>query len=166
MSDADRVRLLHMLEAAEEAVTIGQDHSRTSLLAVMKDIEIIGEAANKVGDSLRAAEPDVPWLRHSRKVTRVCSPEVTHQSGAETCRWRGAKAAANGARERPPGTTSAGYNDLRAFGADEIAVLIFSFSCPWARLVLCVGHSIRAQVGHSSWVPTCPGGIWSECATG
>ncbi len=59
------------------------------------------------------------------KVTRVCSPEVTHQSGAETCRWRGAKAAANGARERPPGTTSAGYNDLRAFGADEIAVLIF-----------------------------------------
>ena len=25
-----------------------------------------------------------------------------------------------------------------------------SFSCPWARLVLCVGHSIRAQVGHSS----------------
>ena len=29
-----------------------------------------------------------------------------------------------------------------------------SFSCPWARLVLCVGHSIRAQVGHSSGAPT------------
>lgn len=38
--------------------------SRTSLLAVMKDIEIIeiiGEAANKVSASLRDAEPEIPW---------------------------------------------------------------------------------------------------------
>lgn len=50
-----------MLEAAEEAMTIAQERSRISLLAVMKDIEIIGEAANKVSPELRAAVPTVPW---------------------------------------------------------------------------------------------------------
>lgn len=61
MSEADRIRLRHMLEAAEEAIMIAQERSRTSLLAVMKDIEIIGEAANKVSAGLRAAEPGIPW---------------------------------------------------------------------------------------------------------
>lgn len=61
MSEADRIRLRHMLEAAEEAIMIAQERSRTSLLAVMKDIEIIGEAANKVFAGLRAAEPGIPW---------------------------------------------------------------------------------------------------------
>src|ERR1017187_4006856 len=37
--------------------------------------------------------------------------------------------------------------DLRASGADDIAWLI---SCPLARGVLRVGHSIGAQVGHFS----------------
>ena len=36
MSEADRIRLRHMLEAAEEAIVIAQQRSRTSLLAVMK----------------------------------------------------------------------------------------------------------------------------------
>ena len=50
-----------MLETAEEAILIAQARSRTSLLAVMKDIEIIGEAANKVSAELRVAEPTNPW---------------------------------------------------------------------------------------------------------
>lgn len=49
MSDADGIRLRHMLEAAEEALAIAIDRSRISLLAVMKDIEIIGEAASELG---------------------------------------------------------------------------------------------------------------------
>ena len=61
MNEADRVRLHHMLEAAEEAVSIAQEGSRISLLAVMKDLEIIGEAANKVSSELQNAEPGVPW---------------------------------------------------------------------------------------------------------
>ena len=61
MNEADRIRILPMLEAAEEAIQIAQMRSRTSLLAVMKDIEIIGEAANKVSASLRDAEPEIPW---------------------------------------------------------------------------------------------------------
>jgi len=34
-----------MLEAAEEALSIAENRSRVSMLAVMKDVEIIGEAA-------------------------------------------------------------------------------------------------------------------------
>ena len=50
-----------MLEAAEEALAIAIDRSRISLLAVMKDIEIIGEAASRISGELRASEPVVPW---------------------------------------------------------------------------------------------------------
>lgn len=50
-----------MLEAAEEAVTIGRDRSRTSLLAVMKAIEIVGEAASRMSPEGRADLPQIPW---------------------------------------------------------------------------------------------------------
>jgi uncharacterized protein with HEPN domain len=50
-----------MLEASEEAVRIGQDRSRTSLLAVMKAIEIVGEAASRMSAEGRAALPQIPW---------------------------------------------------------------------------------------------------------
>ena len=61
MNEADRIRLQHMLEAAEEAILIAQARSRTSFLAVMKDIEIIGETANKVSPELRATQTAIPW---------------------------------------------------------------------------------------------------------
>jgi uncharacterized protein with HEPN domain len=61
MSEADRIRLRHMLEAAEEALAISQDRSRIAFLAVMKDIEIIGEAATKLSPELKATAHDVPW---------------------------------------------------------------------------------------------------------
>ena len=51
-----------MLEAAEEALLIAENRSRITLLAVMKDIEIIGEAASRITPELRAAEPDLPWV--------------------------------------------------------------------------------------------------------
>lgn len=54
MNEADRIRARHMLDGA-------QMRSRTSLLAVMKDIEIIGEAANKASAVLMFAEPTIPW---------------------------------------------------------------------------------------------------------
>ena len=60
MNEADRIRVRHMLDAAEKAILIAQVRSRTSLLAVMKDIEIIGEAANKASAALRVAEPTIP----------------------------------------------------------------------------------------------------------
>ena len=68
MNEFDAVRLRHMLDAALEALAIAGSRSRgellrdrTASLAVMKDIEIIGEAANKVSAELRAREPALPW---------------------------------------------------------------------------------------------------------
>jgi len=64
----DRVRIRHMIEAAEEAIsfcrgfdegTFAQD--RRTVRAVTQCIEIIGEAARMVGEDTREQIPDVPW---------------------------------------------------------------------------------------------------------
>ena len=68
MNESDTIRLRHMLEAAQEALRIahrgtggGLLHDRTATLALMKDLEIIGEAASKVSAELRQRETLVPW---------------------------------------------------------------------------------------------------------
>jgi len=64
----DRLRLVHMLEHAREAVALASGHSRASLsanrlleLALVRLVEIIGEAASRVSDNSRAKHPHVPW---------------------------------------------------------------------------------------------------------
>ncbi len=61
MSEDDLVRLRHMLDAAREAVSFAVNKSRSALdgdrmlaLSLVKDIEIIGEAASKVSDEYKA----------------------------------------------------------------------------------------------------------------
>lgn len=68
MSESDAIRLRHMWDAANEALSIRGDRShddllsdRTATLAVIKDIEIIGEAASKVSAKAGAAAPTIPW---------------------------------------------------------------------------------------------------------
>ncbi|MCB9122436.1 MAG: DUF86 domain-containing protein [Caldilineaceae bacterium] len=68
MSDEDRVRLQHMLDAAEEAMSFaaGQmradlDYDRKLVLALVKDIEIIGEAAFRIAPAVQEEMPDIPW---------------------------------------------------------------------------------------------------------
>lgn len=68
MKKADRVRLQHMLEAAHEAVEFLAEEPRTSLdldrkllLALVKDIEIIGEAASRVTEDCQTRFPHIPW---------------------------------------------------------------------------------------------------------
>ena len=68
MLKADYVRLRHMLDAANEALSFVAKKSRTELdldralaLALVKSIEIIGEAASRISRELRAESPDVPW---------------------------------------------------------------------------------------------------------
>jgi len=68
MSESDAIRLRHMLEAAETALAIARDRPRAALLsdktatlAVMKAIEIIGEAANNLSAALRSVEERIPW---------------------------------------------------------------------------------------------------------
>ncbi|MCF6191542.1 MAG: DUF86 domain-containing protein [Candidatus Hydrothermae bacterium] len=68
MHKSDAIRLRHMLDAAEEAIGFAQgrtrqdlDHDRMLVLALMKAIEIIGEAAYQVTQETRQSLPEIPW---------------------------------------------------------------------------------------------------------
>jgi uncharacterized protein with HEPN domain len=65
MSKADAVRLRHMMEAAEEALSFAQGHARHDLdqncmlsMAITRCIEIIGEAAAKISPETKARCPE------------------------------------------------------------------------------------------------------------
>ncbi len=68
MNNDDTIRLRHMLEAAREGVAFAVGRNRQDLdtdrmfvLALMKCIEIIGEAAAKVSQDERKRHSAVPW---------------------------------------------------------------------------------------------------------
>jgi len=68
MHEDDRVRLQHMLDAAREALSFvagrerrDLDADRMLVLALVKSIEIIGEAGTRVSEEGRDATPAVPW---------------------------------------------------------------------------------------------------------
>lgn len=68
MHNNDRVRMRHMLDAAQEARLFVAGRSRSDLevdrqltLALVKDIEIIGEAASRVSDECRQRYAAIPW---------------------------------------------------------------------------------------------------------
>lgn len=70
MQPDDRVRIQHMIDAAEEVVTACRTRSRTDLesdhvfaLGVVKCLEIVGEAAARVGDDTRSKCTGVPWAQ-------------------------------------------------------------------------------------------------------
>lgn len=65
----DLVRLRHMLDAAKEALSFTTGKSRSDLntnrmlvLSLVKDIEIIGEAASKISVEVKTKNPDIPWI--------------------------------------------------------------------------------------------------------
>lgn len=65
---SDLVRLKHMLDAAKEATTFASGRSRADLdsdrmltLALVKSIEIIGEAANNVSKAYRDKHHQISW---------------------------------------------------------------------------------------------------------
>jgi len=66
--DKDRLRLLDMRDAAEDAISIAGGYSRADVennrmlaLALVKAVEIIGEAARHVSEETRAQVPDIDW---------------------------------------------------------------------------------------------------------
>jgi len=68
MQKDDDVRLRHMLDAACEAVHFAEGKTRAGLdkdrmltLALMKCIEIIGEAAANISNECRESLPAIPW---------------------------------------------------------------------------------------------------------
>ena len=64
----DTSSLKHMLDHARELSAFAHGRSardlerdRTFELAVMRLLEVIGEAARRVSESTRAAHPEIPW---------------------------------------------------------------------------------------------------------
>lgn len=70
MPEQDDIRMRHMLDAAREAVSFAQGRTRGDLdtdrqlvLALVKDVEIVGEAATRVAEPARRRLPEIPWER-------------------------------------------------------------------------------------------------------
>jgi uncharacterized protein with HEPN domain len=68
MRKDDQVRLRHMLEAGREAISFAGGRTRADLdsnrmlvLSLVKDIEIVGEAAYQLTQTTRDEFPAVPW---------------------------------------------------------------------------------------------------------
>jgi uncharacterized protein with HEPN domain len=68
MLKPDIVRLQHMVDAANEALCFIAERSKSELqtdralvLALVKSIEIVGEAASKVSRELKSQSPEIPW---------------------------------------------------------------------------------------------------------
>ncbi len=64
----DLTRLRHMRDAAIEAMSFVENRTRKDIdrdrmlaLALVKDIEIIGEAAGRVSADCNACSPQAPW---------------------------------------------------------------------------------------------------------
>ena len=63
-----QVRLRHMLEYGREAIGLMRDKKRADLdtdrtlgLATLRCLEIVGEAASHIPESLRQQHPQIPW---------------------------------------------------------------------------------------------------------
>jgi len=68
MQPDDRVRVLHIIEAAETALEFVSgreradlDSDRMLLFALIRAIEVIGEAAGQLSEATRSEAPDIPW---------------------------------------------------------------------------------------------------------
>jgi len=68
MRNDDRIRLRHMLDAARDALCFAEgrrredlDADRQFVMAVVKCVEIVGEAATQVSSETRAEVPELPW---------------------------------------------------------------------------------------------------------
>ena len=64
----DAIRMRHMLDAAQEAISFARgpkrvdlDSNRMLVLSLVKSIEIIGEAATKISEDCRNEHPEIPW---------------------------------------------------------------------------------------------------------
>jgi uncharacterized protein with HEPN domain len=68
MESKDLVRLKHMLDSTEAILLFAKGKRRTSLdkerlflSAVLREFEVIGEAAGRISDETKRRFPDMPW---------------------------------------------------------------------------------------------------------
>ena len=66
----DLIRLRHMLDHTREASNLARSHSRSDLdtdrllgLGLVRLLEIVGEAAGRISEGLRAEQTLIPWPR-------------------------------------------------------------------------------------------------------
>ena len=66
--DDPQIRLRHMLDYSREAVALLRDHKRADLdsertlgLAILRCVEIVGEAASRVPADTQQRYPNIPW---------------------------------------------------------------------------------------------------------
>jgi uncharacterized protein with HEPN domain len=74
----DLIRLRHLRDAAQKAITFSVGKTRASLdddellrLALTKLVEIVGEAAKQITDDTRRERPTVPWTAAARMRDRL-----------------------------------------------------------------------------------------------
>jgi len=65
---ADLIRVKHMIDTINEALAFvsgksrdGLDRDRQLTLSLIKEIEILGEAASRVSEAFRKKHPEIPW---------------------------------------------------------------------------------------------------------
>lgn len=68
MQPEDKIRLRHMLDAARKAVEFSEEKNEKDLtedeklsFAIVRLIEIIGEAAKNISDDVSQNNPQIPW---------------------------------------------------------------------------------------------------------
>lgn len=68
MDNSDKIRIMHMVDAATEAISFIEGKSKSDLiynrmmvLSIIKEVEIIGEAASKVSAETKIKFPIIPW---------------------------------------------------------------------------------------------------------
>ncbi len=70
MPREDAVRVRHMLDAASEAAALAKGKQRGDIetdrllgLALVRLLEVLGEAAGRASDETRSRHPAIPWSR-------------------------------------------------------------------------------------------------------
>ena len=68
MQNKDSIRIRHILDASEDAISFLKEKSKKDLAndkmliyAIVKTLEIIGEAANLISEELKTKAPEIPW---------------------------------------------------------------------------------------------------------
>jgi len=90
-TNEDLVRLSHMLDAAQKAVAFTENRTRDDLdsdemltLAVVRLLEIVGEASKNISETLKTTYPEIPWQQiagtRNRLIT-VTSTSIWISSG-------------------------------------------------------------------------------------
>ncbi len=87
MQREDKIRILHILDGCETVARFVEGRERSALdsdemlrFALVRAIEVIGEAATRVSPSARAELSDIPWTQISSMRNRLIHAyfEVDH----------------------------------------------------------------------------------------